>query len=39
MINLEEYESIKSDWIALYADAENLTYFDRFGIECILKET
>ena len=30
---------MKPDWIALYVDAENVTYFDSFGIECILKET
>ena len=30
IINLDEYESIK---IALYVNAENVTYFDSFGVD------
>ena len=26
MINLDEYESIETHWIALYVNAENVTY-------------
>ena len=37
-INLDEYESIGTHWIALYANAKNVTYFDRFGVEHIPKE-
>ena len=33
--NLDEYESIGSNWIALYANAENVTS----GIEHISEET
>ena len=38
VISLDEYESIGTHWIALYVNAENLTYFDSFGFEHILKE-
>ena len=31
IINLDEYESIGTHWIALYVNAENITYFDSFG--------
>ena len=37
VINLDEYESIGTHWIALYVNAENLTYFDSFGFEHIPK--
>ena len=33
IINLDEYESIGTRWIALYANAENVTYFDSFRVE------
>ena len=36
--NLDEYESIRTHWIALYANDNNVTYFDSFGVEHILKE-
>ena len=36
--NLDESESIGTNWIALYMNAENVTYFDSFGVECIPKE-
>ena len=38
IINFVEYESLGTHWIALYVIAENVTYFDSFGIEHILKE-
>ena len=38
MINLDEYESIGTHWIVLYVNAENVTYFDSFGVEHIPKE-
>ena len=38
VISLDEYESIGTHWIALYVNAENLTYFDSFGFEHIPKE-
>ena len=37
-MNLDEYESIGIHWITLYVNAENVTYFDSFGVEYILKE-
>ena len=38
LINLEEYESIGTHCIALDVIAENVTYFDSFGIEHTQKE-
>ena len=38
IINLDEYESIRTHWIALYANAKNVTYFDNFEVEHIPKE-
>ena len=38
-MNLDEYESIGTHWIALYVKAKNVTYFDSFGVEDIPKET
>ena len=38
IIKSDEYESIETDWIALYVNANNLTYVDSFGIEHIPKE-
>ena len=37
VINLDDYSDIGTHWIALYV-LNNVTYFDRFGIEHILKE-
>ena len=37
-INLDEYESIGVHWIASYVDNNNVTFFDSFGVEHILKE-
>ena len=38
IINLSEYESIATHWIALYVNAENVTNFDSFWMEYIPKE-
>ena len=38
IINLDEYESIGTYWIALYVNAKDVTYFDIFGVEDIPKE-
>ena len=38
IISLDEYESIETDYIALYVNAENVTYFNSFGVKHILKE-
>ena len=38
IMNLDEYESIGTHWIALYANTKNAAYFDSFGIEHIPKE-
>ena len=38
IINLDEYESIGTHWTALYVNAENLAYFDSFGVKNISKE-
>ena len=38
VINLDEYSDIETHWIALYVLKNNVTYFDRFGVEHILKE-
>ena len=35
IINVDEYESIGTHWIALYVNAKNVTYFDSFGVEPI----
>ena len=36
--NLDEYSDIGTHWVALYVHNENVTYFDSFGVEHILKE-
>ena len=38
VINLDEYESIGTLWIALYVNGDNARYFDSFGVEYIPKE-
>ena len=38
VINLDEYQLVGTDWIALHVNAENVTYFDCFGVEHIPKE-
>ena len=38
VINLDEYKSIGAHWIALYVNANNIVYFESFGVEHIPKE-
>ena len=38
VINLDEYESTGTHWIALYVNANDIIYFDSFGVEHIPKE-
>ena len=38
IINLDKYEWIGTHWIALYVNVKNVTNFDSFGVEHILKE-
>ena len=35
VINLDEYKSIGTHWIALYVNCDNVTCFDVFGVEYI----
>ena len=39
IINVPEYDSIETLWLALYVNTEKVTYFDCFGVENIPKET
>ena len=38
VINLDEYGSIGTHWIALYVNENNIVYVDSFGVEHIAKE-
>ena len=38
VINLDEYKSIGTHWVAMYVSGDNMTYFDSFGVEHIQKE-
>ena len=38
VINLDEYSDIGTHWIALYVKNNDITYFNSFGVEHILKE-
>ena len=38
IINLDEYSDIGTHWVALWVDNNNVTYFDSFGVEHILKK-
>ena len=38
VINLNEYKSIVTHWIALYVNGDDVTYFDSFGVEYIPEE-
>ena len=39
VINLDQYESVETDWVALYVNGKsNAIYFDSFGLEHIPKE-
>ena len=37
IINLDEYSDIGTPWVALYVQNNDVTYFDSFGVEHILK--
>ena len=39
VINLDEYKSIGTYWMALYVNACNIIYFDSFGVEHIPKQS
>ena len=39
VINLVEYQMIGTQWRALYVNAENVTFFESFGVEHIPKGT
>ena len=38
VINLDEYKSIRTYWIALYENANKIIYFNSFRVEHIQKE-
>ena len=38
VLNLDEFKSIGTHWIALYVIANNIVYFGSLGVEYILKE-
>ena len=38
IINLVEDESIETHWVAFYLNAENVTYFDSFGVNIFQKK-
>ena len=38
VVNLVEYKSIGTHWIALFVNGDNVIYFDSFGVEHIPKE-
>ena len=38
VINLVEYKSIGTHWIALCVNGNNVIYFENFGVEYIQKE-
>ena len=38
VINLNKYESVETNWIALYVNVDNVTYFDSFRVQHFLKE-
>ena len=37
-INVDEFKSIGTHWIALYANGNSVTYLESFGVEHIPKE-
>ena len=38
LINLDEYESVRTHWRALFTNNGNVRYFDSFGAEYIPKK-
>ena len=37
IINLDEYKSIRTHWITLYVNAENVRYFGSFEVDFFFK--
>ena len=37
VINFDDYESIRTHWMALYGNGNNITYFDSFEVQHIRK--
>lgn len=38
VINLDQYQSIGTHWIASHVSSNNVTCFEKFRVECISKE-
>ena len=38
VINLYEYSDVRTHWVTLYMQDNDVTYFDSFGVEHIPKE-
>ena len=38
VINLDEYSDVGTHWVVLYCRNIEITYFDSFGVEHVLKE-
>ena len=38
VINLDEYKSVGTHWIALFCNKNTIIYFDSFGVEHIPQE-
>ena len=38
VINLDEYSDIRTHWVALWLDNNDVTYFDSFGVEHITQK-
>ena len=38
VVNFDEYESVGTQWIAVYVNGDNVTYFDNFGVQYIPKQ-
>ena len=38
VINLDQFKSIGTHWIALYVNGNNIIYFESFGVEHVPKE-
>ena len=37
VINHDEFKLIETDWVVLYVNANNIVYFDSFGVKYIPK--
>ena len=38
VINLDQYKSIEDHWITLYANGDNVRYFDSLGVKYIHRQ-